>query len=141
MKIIVDTNVLISATFWNGDSNKIIELVESDKLELILSEQIIKEFSEVLNSEEIKKKIAIKNLEIQRTIEKIREISTIVEPKCKLTVVKKDPDDNIVLECAKEGKVDFILTYDNHLLDFKKFENIPILKPDAFLKVICSLLP
>ncbi len=37
MKITVDTNFLISATFWNGNANKIIELVECGKLELVLS--------------------------------------------------------------------------------------------------------
>ncbi len=77
---------------------------------------------------------------MQRTVEKIKEISTIVEPKIKLDLIEKDPDDNIVLECAKEGKVDFIPSYDNHILDLKEFENIPILKPDDFLKRYDSLI-
>ena len=38
MKITIDTNVLISSTFWRGDSDKIIEKVEAKELELISKE-------------------------------------------------------------------------------------------------------
>ena len=45
MKITVDTNVLITATFWNGDSNIIIGKAEKKEIELVLSMEILKEFS------------------------------------------------------------------------------------------------
>ena len=48
MRITVDTNFLISATFWNGDSDKIIKKVEMKDAELVLSSEIIDEFSKVL---------------------------------------------------------------------------------------------
>ena len=48
MKITVDTNVLISAAFWYGESNKIILLAERKSIELILSKEIVQEYSEVL---------------------------------------------------------------------------------------------
>jgi putative PIN family toxin of toxin-antitoxin system len=60
MRITVDTNVLISATFWYGKSNKIIELAEQKKIILILSEAILKEFAEVLEYEEIQDKHLLK---------------------------------------------------------------------------------
>ena len=63
-----------------------------------------------------------KNLEMKRTIEKIASLATIVEPVEKLAIVKDDPDDNKVLECAKAGKVDLIVSSDNHLLELKEFE-------------------
>lgn len=44
MKITVDTNVLVSATFWNGAANKIIEKVERNEIKLVLSKEIIEEF-------------------------------------------------------------------------------------------------
>ncbi len=57
MRITVDTNILVSATFWYGDSNTIMELVESKQLELVLSVQILEEFTKVLDYKEIKEKI------------------------------------------------------------------------------------
>src|SRR3989338_9547108 len=132
MRITLDTNILISAAFWYGYSHKIVEKVEKKELELILSDEIIKEFEEVLNYKEIQDKIKNKNLEMKLTVEKIRFISKIIEPKIKLDIVKDDSDDNKILECAKEGTVDFIITNDNHLLKLKEFENIEIMKPEDF---------
>ena len=132
MKITADTNTLISATFWSGSSDKIISQAEVKEIELLLSNDIIKEYSEVLNYKEIQDKIKDKKLEMNRTVGKIISMSKIVVPKEKLAIVKNDPDDNIILECAKAGNVDFIISNDKHLLKLKKFENIPILNPDEF---------
>jgi len=136
MKITTDTNVLISSTFWSGDSNKILEKAENKEIELILSKEIIEEFSEVLEYKEIKDKIKNKNLEMKRTIEKIISLSTLVEPKIKFNEIKDDPDDNIILECAAEGNVDFIVSQDKHLLKLKEFKEIKIIPPEEFLKII-----
>lgn len=134
MRITVDTNVLISATFWNGDSNRIIKKVEQKEIELVLSEDIIKEFSEVLNYKEIQDKIRNKNLEMKRTVAKIISLSALVEPTERFNVVKDDPEDNKFIECAKAGRVDFIISNDNHLLRIKEFEGIKIVSPKEFLK-------
>ena len=136
MKITVDTNLLISATFWYGDSFRIIEKVEKKDIELVLSKDIIDEFEEVLEYEEIQEKIKKKGLVMRWTVEKIRDLSTIVEPSEKLNVVMDDPDDNMVIECAKEGKVDFIVSNDHHLYDMKEFEKIKILKPKQFRELL-----
>jgi len=129
MKITVDTNILISATFWYGDSNEIIEKAESKEFELILSPEIIQEYSEVLNYKEIQDKIRNKNLEMRKSVEKITAISTIVQSTQKVEVIKDDPDDNQVLECAKAGNVDYIITIGNNL-NFRMFEIIVRLFPN-----------
>ena len=134
MRITVDTNVLISATFWNGDSSRIMEKVERNEIELVLSKEIIKEFSEVLNYKEIQDKIRNKNLEMKRTVAKVVTLSLIVEPTEKLKVVKDDPDDDKFIECAKAGNANFIISNDNHLLKLKEFEGIRIVSPSDFLK-------
>ena len=136
MRITVDTNVLVSASFWYGDSNEIIDRVERKDIELILSREIIEEFARVLNYKELKEKIKNKNLEMKRTIEKLVSIATMVEPNEKISIIKYDPDDNKILECAKTGKVDFIVSKDHHLLKLKKFGEILIVTPQEFLNNI-----
>ena len=133
MKVVLDTNVLISATFWEGDSSKIVKKVEDKEIELILSKDILDEFKSVLEYKEIQEKIKNKNLEMKRTVEKIISISTIVEPKNKFKIVEKDSDDDKFLECAVEGNADFIISQDNHLLKLKEFKGIKILTPSEFL--------
>jgi len=135
MKVTLDTNVLISATFWYGASNKIIEKVENGEIVLVLSLDIIKEFSRVLNYKEIQEKVKSKNLEIKYTLGKIINLSEIIQPKEKFNVVKEDPFDNKFLECAYEGKVKYLITKDKHLLKLKEFRNIKIITPEEALKL------
>jgi uncharacterized protein len=100
-----------------------------------LSKDIIKEFIGVLNYEEIQDKIKDKNLEMQKTVEDILSISIIIEPQQKFDIIKDDVKDNIIIECAFEGKVDYIITNDKHLLKLKEFKNINIINPEEFLKL------
>lgn len=103
MKIVLDTNVLISATFWKGAPDKVVCLVEQKKVDLVLSGAIIQEYAGVLNSEEILGKITANFLEINRAVEKIFSMAIIVDPIKRIHVLTEDPDDNMILECAKEG--------------------------------------
>ena len=66
---------------------------------------------------------------------KVINNSEIVEPSARLDIVEEDPDDNKVLECAKEGKVKYIITNDKHLLKLRKFEGIKIVTPEEFLRI------
>ena len=136
MKITADTNVLVSATFWYGASEKIISKVEAKEICLVLSEEIIKEYSDVLDYKEIKDKIQDKRLVMIHTINKIISISNIIDPKIKLSIIKEDPDDNKILECALSANVDYIVSNDKHLLKLKEYKNIPIITPDNFLKFL-----
>ena len=133
-RITVDTNVLVSATFWKGASHRIMELVEDKEISLVLSPAIIEEYAEVLEYEEIQEKIKKKNLEMRMTVQKIVAMSIIVEPTEKIKVVVDDPDDDMVIECAIEGNVDYIISQDKHLLKLGKFRNIPIYTPEDFLE-------
>jgi len=136
MKITADTNVLISATFWKGASDKIITKVENKEIKLVMSKEIIEEFTKVLNYKEIQDKIKDKNLEMKYTIQKIISISEIVEPSKKFKVVEYDPDDDKFIETAVEGNCDYIISQDKHLLKIKEFQGIKIIKPEEFLKRI-----
>ena len=136
MRITADTNTLVSATFWYGASEKIISRAEAKEIQLILSDEIIKEYIGVLDYEEIRNKVRDKKLVMIHTIKKIISISAIIDPKIKLDVIKNDPDDNKILECAVAGNADYIVTNDKHLLKLGQFENIRILTPDDFLKLL-----
>ena len=136
MKVVLDTNVLVSGTFWKGDSEKIIDKVENKEVELILSKELIEEYEEVINREEIMDKTQNKDLILNESVQKIINDSTIVGPTKKFDAVKEDSKDNKVVECAVEGNVDYIISQDNHLLNLKEFNGIKILTPEEFLGVL-----
>jgi putative PIN family toxin of toxin-antitoxin system len=135
MRITVDTNILVSATFWTGASDKIIEKVEKKEIELVLSKEIMEEYVRVLNYKDIQDKIKDKNLEMNRTVEKITVISKFVAPTQKFKVVKDDETDDKFIDCAVEGKVDYLVSNDKHLLKIKEFQGIKIITPEEFLKI------
>ena len=116
MKFTLDTNFLISATQWkNSVAHKLlIKLIEADA-QLFTTKEIIEEFNEVLIRD-----FKYSNEEVENIIEKILFITTLVSPSIKLDIIKDDPDDNIVLECAQESNSEYIITYDKHLLKLKE---------------------
>ncbi len=136
MKVTTDTNVLVSATFWTGDSYKILDMIDKGEVELVLSDDIIKEYTDVVNRDEIMKKVENKGLIISKIVDSAITNATLVEPVEKLDVVKEDINDNIIIECAIEGKVDYIVTQDEHLLDLKEFEGIKIVTPEEMMKIL-----
>lgn len=136
MRITLDTNVLISGTFWTGDSFRILDMIDKKELNNVSSKDIIEEYNEIINSDEIIEKVEDKKLIIKGVVHNVIENSEIVEPIVKLDVIKDDPDDNKVLECAKEGMVSYIVTNDNHLLKVKEFEGIKIVTPEEFLRIL-----
>jgi putative PIN family toxin of toxin-antitoxin system len=134
MKVTLDTNVLISGTFWTGDSFKILNLIDKGEIKCVLSEEILKEYKRIIKSEEITEKIKEKDLLLKKVVQKVIINSKIVKPQIKLDVVKEDKDDNKIIECAIKGKVDYIISKDKHLLKLKKYKRIFIIKPEDFLK-------
>lgn len=132
-KITADTNVLLSASLWLGCARRVISLVEEGKINLVLSEDILREYEKVLGYEEVLQKIKKNRLKLSYTPARLREIAAVVEPNKKINVVIADPDDNKIIEAAFEGKAHFILTYDKHLLRLRRYERIRITTPEGFL--------
>ena len=134
IRVTLDTNILVSGTFWTGDSYRILELIDKKKITSILSKEIIAEYINTVISEEITEKIENKKLIAAKTAQKVVMMSEIVEPTRKIDRIKEDPEANKILECATTGKAGYIITNDNHLLNIKGFEGIKILTPRQFLE-------
>jgi len=136
MKIVLDTNVWLSGIFWGGEANKILEKAEKKEMQIIISEDILSEIIKILNREsKFQKYILNLRLSIEDLLRTILSISTLIETKTKLDIIKADPKDNIILEAAIEGKVEYLVSYDNHLLNMIEFRNIKIISPGGFLKL------
>jgi len=132
LKIVLDTNILISGIHWKGDSNKILRKWFNEELEVISSLPIIEELVRIL----MNFKISMSPEDITLWEDLILQRSTIVIPDRTLDVVKEDPDDNKFLEAALKGKADFIISQDKHLLNIKEYEEIKIMHPKDFIKLI-----
>ncbi len=133
MRLVLDTNVLISALGWNGKERAVLLETLSNNIDLLLSEDIINEFLHVLSYDKFTH-LSIEKISL--FLEIIMETSIIIDTKTKLSVIKEDPDDNKILECAVDGKADYIISGDKHLLKLEVFEGIKILKANDFLNLL-----
>ncbi len=136
MKVTLDTNVLISATFWSGDSYKIMKLIYDKKIKLVLSDEILKEYFDVIKRDEIVEKVENKGLIIAEIIDSIIQVCEMVKPIEKVDILKDDPDDNKILECAIAGNSDYIVSQDKDLLELKEFRGIKIVNPKEILNIL-----
>ena len=134
MKLVLDTNIVVSGTFWKGDSFRILDLVNQGQVNIIVTLPILEEYDEIIHSEEILEKTDIYQQARIKVLQDILSKATLVDPKEKIKVIKDDPDDDKFLEAAVEGKANYIISKDKkHLLVLKKFRNIPIITPEEFL--------
>ena len=131
MKAVLDTNIFISGIFWKGASNKVILNWKEGKFMLVTSLGTISELIKVLKDFKIK----LPDEMIREWVDLIVRNSIIVEPKEKIAIVKDDPKDNIFIETAVAGNVDYIISQDNHLLKLKEFRGIKIITPEEFNKM------
>lgn len=68
--------------------------------------------------------------DIAEILEKVLAFVTLVNPIIMVEVVKDDPDDNPIIECALESNSKYLITYDKHLLNFKEYQGIRIIRPE-----------
>lgn len=130
IRVVLDTNILVSAILFGGKPEKIMSLVIEEKLTGVTSSILISELKEVFS-----KKFPSSQSDLQIILKNIEDIFTIVQPKKTINIVK-DEDDNRVLEAAIEGKCNYIVTGDKELLKLNSFKGIKILTSDDFLKIL-----
>jgi len=130
-KIVIDTNVFISAVLFRGQTSRLVSLWQKGAVSVLMSPAILKEYARALAYPKFK----LTRREIRGIIE--QELLPYIIPvrvKNRLHVIAQDPSDNKFLELAKEGKADYILSGDNHLLDLKTFRGIQIITPNEFFE-------
>ncbi len=127
-KVVIDSNVFISAFGWGGKPLKIIELLEQGKIKNCTSEKILHELSLSLSYPKLAFPQSLKS----DILEFVIAYSDIYEPEEHLSITP-DPDDNKLIECALTAGAKYVITGDKRLLSIKQFGGIKILAPTSFL--------
>lgn len=131
-KVVIDTNVFVSGLTFKGKPREVLDLIWRGDIEACISSFIFKELEETL-----KKDFSWDRDQIKHTIEKIKAKTILVQPKNKISVIKENDDDNRILECAIEGRVQYLISGDRkHLLPLKEYQRIKIFSPAEFLKLL-----
>ncbi len=129
-KVVLDTNILISALGWTGKPRKIFDMCVDGQSELIISQKQIDELAKVLDYP----KFNFTQEQKDTFLAIILKLATLVEIEREINAINEDPADNAILEAAVAGNADYIISGDPHLLKLRQFEKIRILSAAEFLE-------
>jgi putative PIN family toxin of toxin-antitoxin system len=128
MRVVADTNIYISALVFGGLPDVFLKRAFLGAFLLVTSPALLDELDETLR---LKFNVSPEKASITRA--RLEKIAHVVEPDVTLDIIKDDPDDDRVLECAVTGKADYIVSGDRHLLKLGIFDSIPILTVRQFM--------
>jgi putative PIN family toxin of toxin-antitoxin system len=129
MRVVADTNVLISAFLFGGLPRVLVSLGLSGSFSLITSGPLLDELEDKLRN-----RFAVPEEKLAFFLSQMNDRATIVHPTFALDAVPNDPDDDRVLECAVAGNADLIVSGDKHLLRLGSYQSIRILTVRQFLE-------
>ena len=134
MKVVLDTNIWVSAIIWGGIPEEIIVLGQKQLLSIATSQNLLSELESTLNKKKIQVKLEALNLKISSLISLVRESVTLYPIEEFNVPQLRDPDDNIVLATAIAAQSGVIITGDKDLLILGKYQNIQIVTAKDFLQ-------
>jgi putative PIN family toxin of toxin-antitoxin system len=136
MKLVVDTNVLVSAFLWKGTPGRLIELAGEKECRLFTSRVLIDELAEVLQRKKLAKQVQATGFTAAQMLRNYQKLATTVPARRLAKQVSRDADDDAVLACALAAQVGLIVSGDDDLLVLKQFQEIRIVTPAQAVKMI-----
>jgi putative PIN family toxin of toxin-antitoxin system len=136
VRVVADTNILVSALLFGGLPEQVFLAGLRGEIQLLTSSSLLKEFEKVL-----KEKFKLNIHLVREIIQEVMDVAEIVEVSSHIKAISYPDEDNRVLECAVDGKAEFIVTGDTrHILPLKEYRRIKILSPSEFLKRLPTVL-
>jgi putative PIN family toxin of toxin-antitoxin system len=126
VKLVVDTNVVISGLLWLGNPGRLLEAAASGLLRIYTSSALVDELAISLGKGKLAPRVRTGGLTLDELLRRYLDVAIVVEAPPIAPVVLADPDDDHVLACALAAQADLIVSGDSDLLDLKSFQGIPI---------------
>jgi len=136
LRLVVDTNVLVSAFLWQGTPGRLLELAGEQAVTLFTSRALLAELDSVLHRRKLAKPVAATGLSADQMLANYRKLATAVIVRPLAAPVSRDPDDDRVLECARAARADLIVSGDDDLLSLQGFDGIPIVNAAQAIALI-----
>lgn len=126
MKIVVDTNVIISGIFFGGAPGEILNAIVESKIKAYATAEIVEEYFEIIDEMLSRKQGKFDKQMLSPLIDALEMIETTTHIE-----ISRDPDDKFI-ECAKDAKAVYIVSGDKDLLVLEHYENIEIITAREF---------
>lgn len=135
MKVVFDTNVVASASFWQGAPFFCLAAWAQGRCEAVVSPALLAEYHETI--EELR--LEYPGQPFVPWADALTESASLLFPVDRAPGATPDPGDEMVLECALAAEADYIVSGDKkHLLPLRQFRDIPIISPSDFLRRLAT---
>lgn len=141
MRLVLDTNVALSALLWRGTPYQMLTIIRdhADTIKVVTSAALLTELAEVLARPRHTQRLTAIGKSTAAVMSDYVAIVEIVAPTAVPAVVVNDPDDDQVLACALAGSADLIISGDKkHLLALGSYQGIPIVTTAEAIKKIAA---
>lgn len=136
MKLVVDTNILVSAFLWQGTPGRLVEMAGEKECFLFTSRVLLDELADVLQRKKLAKQVQATGLSAAQLLRHYQKLATTVTARRLAQQVSRDPDDDAVLACALAARAELIVSGDADLLVLKQFQGMRIVTPAQAVKLI-----
>ena len=133
MKVLIDTNVLISAYYFKGNERRLLQLVIDNKIKGVISPNIILELKNIML-----RKFRENKEDTEKYVEKLLSVMDLTSD-YKLDVDIKHEKDKTIIGSAVISKCEYLITGDNDILELKKYNKLEIMNASKFLKDVLNL--
>ncbi len=130
---VFDTNILFSATGWRGNPFQCVEQARVGQFPVFTCAELMEELAEKLAT-----RLHFSADQVAETLADYLGFLQVIQIPKALAAVCRDPDDNMVLECALESHAQYIVSGDMDLLELKDFRGIRIVRAAEFVKLLAT---
>jgi putative PIN family toxin of toxin-antitoxin system len=137
VKLVTDTNVVVSGLLWLGTPGQLLEAAAAGQVALYTSPALIAELSATLSYDKLAQRVLHSGLTQHELLQRYLNVAILVQPTAVPHVIPNDPDDDHVLACALAARANLIVSGDRtHLLPLGSYEGIPVVTPTEALRRI-----
>jgi putative PIN family toxin of toxin-antitoxin system len=141
MRLMLDTNIVVSALLWKGSPRRLLRLATIARVAVFTSDPLLVELAEVLSRSKFKKNVDALGVSSDRLFETYARQAEMVQP-VDVPRIAPDPDDDVVIGTALAAKADFLVTGDRALLTVAKYEGVRIVSVrEALHEVTAGFAP
>ena len=132
IRVVLDTNVLVSALLFKTTLSKVIDLWQGGAIIPVISKDTFQELRAVLEYS----KFALSPDEIRSLLEQeILPFFEVIDVGEEVKGICNDPADDKFISCALSAFADYLVSGDKALIDLKQYKSVKIIKPSEFLKL------
>ncbi len=134
MRLVLDTNVVVSALLWHGTPHRLLAKALEQDIIFCTSGALLAELAGILRRDKFARALAANRTTVDGVLHTYTGFVRVVKASPLAKAVAADPDDDAVLACAIAAKADLIVSGDSGLLGLKGYQGIPIVTSAEALK-------